>query len=69
MPEIDNRDLQVASDIGEIKGSLKAIEKTLAKLPCRSHGEQIAQLETRSAFFGAIGGGVVAFVAKILFGK
>ena len=69
MPEINQRDVQVAEDIGQIKGSLVAIEKTLAKLPCIPHAERLAMVETRSAFFGAIGGAIVMIGAKLIFWK
>ena len=76
MPQITSQDMQVAADIGEIKGSIKeiregnkAIERRLDTLPCMKHGERLAKVETRSAFFGMIGGVVVTIGAKLLFWK
>jgi hypothetical protein len=56
----------VEEAIHRIDANVEEVRKTLAELPCQTHGERLATLETRAKWHERIGGGVGAVILGLL---
>ena len=58
-------DTETARELGNIEARLGSIERSLERLPCWSHGEDIATLKTKAGMYGAVSGAISSVLVAV----
>lgn len=67
-PDDNDRLWEMAQELARNTEAVRELRRSVEKMPCIAHGEQLAALQVKAGVWGALGGILSAIVAIFGFG-